>query len=54
LYKEIKILKLKNLIFKTLGYTSTEQPEPQCFVGAEPYYDGALTTCAPEALALWF
>jgi hypothetical protein len=43
--------KFKNLIFKKLGYTSTEQPEPQYFVGAEPYYDGSPATCAPEAPA---
>jgi hypothetical protein len=50
LFKE-KISKLKNLIFKKIGYTSIEQPESQYFVGAKPFYDGAPTTCAPEAPA---
>jgi hypothetical protein len=46
-----KISKLKNLILKKLGYTSTEQLEPQYIVGGKPYYDGAPNTCALEAPA---
>jgi hypothetical protein len=46
-----KISKLKNLIYKKLGNTSTEQPDPQYFVGAEQYFIGAPATCAPEVPA---
>jgi hypothetical protein len=45
------IFKFKNLIFKKLGYTSIEQPEPQYFIEAETYCDGAPTNFAPEAPA---
>jgi hypothetical protein len=50
LLKEKKTKKFKNLFFKKLGYTSTEQLDTHHVVRAKPYYDAAPATFTPEAL----
>jgi hypothetical protein len=53
-FQRKKISKIKTLIFKKLGYTSTEKLEPHYFVGAEPYYDGAPALLLRKLQQLWF